>query len=212
MFWWKLSFGLKTAPPIIWFSAPGFFHRKSRLVRHERLCQVLRILMQAPNCNRCTTQSMKVKSCHALGRRLWKVFCLCSCPIGHWVRRSVFGRKHNCQFFWAKSAPVFFDVALHSINSIGEWWFNWQDPSIEGHTNEKPSIQIWQRIHIHKTSKTTRIALCRNFWYLMSPCRNASYWGIFGWKLQTTIPLSWLRHQSVKFDQNSGSSEFRFKR
>ena len=41
MFWWKLSFGLKTAPPIIWFSAPGFFHRKSRLVRHERLCQVI---------------------------------------------------------------------------------------------------------------------------------------------------------------------------
>ena len=35
---------------------------------------------------------------------------------------------------------IFFNVALYSINSIGEWWFNWQDPSIEGHTIEKPSI------------------------------------------------------------------------
>ena len=31
-------------------------------------------------------------------------------------------------------------------------------------------------------------------------------------KLQTSIPLSWLRQQSVKFYHNSGSSKFRFKR
>ena len=78
--------------------------------------RLLRILMQAPDFKRCTTQSMKVKSCHALGRRLWKVFCLCSCPIGHWVRRSVFGRKHNCQFF-GQNLPQSFST-LHCTQSI----------------------------------------------------------------------------------------------
>ena len=80
----------------------------------------------------------------------------------------------NVEVFWQKSAPgfrpppVFFDVALYSINSIGEWWFNWQGPSIEGHTNEKPSIWICQRMYT-QTNRRKRIALCRNFSYLMSP-------------------------------------------
>ena len=107
-------------------------------------------------------------------------------------------QTHNCQChsFWTQICfvlylpPLFFNVALHSINSIGEWWFNWQDPSIEGHTNEKPSIRCYKydKGYISKTSKNQRSVLCRNFWYLMSSCHDSSYQNIFGSKITDCHP------------------------